>query len=317
MNWFKKCPTFLLLAVSGLIVTGIGMAGENTIYSGYSYDAGKEPALVLVMKGAGDRVWPWSPEESTRAVGGFVHNGPRREKVSVDTVSGPEPEAGPAGVSENTVSGPDAPPAEERAAYGFETVSEDYFDDAVFIGDSRTVGLFEYAGLENRADFFAKTSLTIYDVLTEPIVAVDDERKKITVGEALSERSYGKIYLMLGINEMGTGTIESFMDAYRQTVERIRELQPDAILFLQGIMRVSADKSAQDPIFNNPGINARNAEIAKLADQRDIFYIDVNETVCDENGDLNAQYTTDSIHLKAMYYSLWKQFLLEHGIVKE
>ena len=40
------------------------------------------------------------------------------------------------------------------------TVEDDYFADAVFIGDSRTVGMFEYGGLEEVSTFYASKGLT-------------------------------------------------------------------------------------------------------------------------------------------------------------
>lgn len=58
-------------------------------------------------------------------------------------------------------------------------------------------------------------------------------------------------------------------------------------------------------------------EIAMLANNHDIFYIDVNEVVTDETGNLNPEYTYDEIHLLGKYYSLWTDFLLKHGIKKE
>ena len=39
--------------------------------------------------------------------------------------------------------------------------------------------------------------------------------------------------------------------------------------------------------------------------------------VCDENGNLHGDWTFDQIHLKAKYYQVWKEFLLDHGIVRE
>ena len=48
-----------------------------------------------------------------------------------------------------------------------------------------------------------------------------------------------------------------------------------------------------------------------------LFYIDVNEVVTDETGNLNPEYTYDEIHLLGKYYSLWTDFLLKHGIKKE
>ena len=191
-----------------------------------------------------------------------------------------------------------------------------WFDDAVFIGDSRTQGLLEYGGVEDHADFYCKTSLTVYNLFEKPKAFIQDGNEKITLEEALTRHSYKKIYLMIGINEMGTGTQESFFEAYARAVYKIRELQPDAIIFLQGIMRVAEGKNASDPIFNNTNINIRNVMIETLANDRDIFYLDVNEAVCDENGNLHADWTFDQIHLKAKYYQVWKEYLLQHGIVK-
>ena len=178
----------------------------------------------------------------------------------------------------------------------------------MFIGDSRTVGLQDYTDLSEHADFYCETSLTIYKVLEENF------KGKGTILEALSKKSYGKIYLMVGINELGRGTTEDFMAKYTEVVDTLHELCPDAKIMIQGIMHVSEKKSSSDAIFNNSNISARNNAIATLADNVHFFYIDMNEAVCDENGNLNAEYTHDQIHLLGMYNDLWKQFLLEHGV---
>ena len=163
--------------------------------------------------------------------------------------------------------------------------------------------------------YYASIGLTVYDMFDTPIV--EENGAKITIEEALSKHQFGKVYLMIGINEMGTGTVDSFMKKYEEAVNHIRELQPDALIFLQGIMYVKQEKSETDPIFNNPAIKERNDRIAMLANNHDIFYIDVNEVVTDETGNLNPEYTYDEIHLLGKYYSLWTDFLLKHGIKKE
>ena len=199
----------------------------------------------------------------------------------------------------------------------FTQVQDSYFDDALFIGDSRTVGLYEYGGFQESTTFFAKTSLTIYDLFEEPEkFARLSDGKKATLEEALAERKFGKIYIMLGINELGRGTTESFFNVYADAVNRIRMLQPDAVIFIQGIMRVGEEKNNTDKIFNNTNINERNQAISLMADNRTIFYLEVNDAVCDENGNLISDYTFDQIHLKAKYYQLWKDYLFAHGIVR-
>ncbi len=194
------------------------------------------------------------------------------------------------------------------AEYEFTQVDESYFDDALFIGDSRTVGLRDYTDLSEHADFYCETSLTIQKILTENFPGLG------TIEEALAGKAYGKIYIMLGINELGLGTTENFMEKYTEVVDFLCEKAPQARIFVQGIMRVTGKKHHSDAIFNNNNINARNNAIATLADNEQIFYIDVNEVVCDEEGHLNTEYTYDQLHLLGMYNDLWKQFLMSHGV---
>ena len=194
------------------------------------------------------------------------------------------------------------------------TVEDDYFVDAVFIGDSRTVGMFEYGGLEEISTFYASKGLTVYRLFDADIVSVPGERKQITVEEALQQNSFAKIYLMIGINEMGTGTVESFLEKYQEVVTHLRELQPDAIIYLQAIIKVTAERSAKGDYITNEGITARNEGIARLADNEKVFFLDVNPEVCDESGGMIPDYTFDGVHLKARYIEIWKDYLKAHAI---
>ena len=99
-------------------------------------------------------------------------------------------------------------------------------------------------------------------------------------------------------------------------IGRVQELQPDAIIYIQSIMKVSEKRSGQGDYIHNEGITARNEAIAQLADNEQIFYLDVNPLICDETGGMVADYTTDGVHLKAKYIGIWKQFLKEHAILK-
>lgn len=197
------------------------------------------------------------------------------------------------------------------AEYAFVQVDESYFDDALFIGDSRIVGLRDYTDLSEHADFYCETSLTIQKILKE------DFSGKGTIEEALAQKDYGKIYIMSGINELGVGTTEDFMEQYTEVIDTLRAAEPGAKIFIQGIMRVTGKKNSSDAIFNNSNINARNNAIATLADNEQIFYIDVNEVVCDGEGNLNAEYTFDQLHLLGKYNDLWKQFLMAHGAAEQ
>jgi len=197
----------------------------------------------------------------------------------------------------------------------FEVVDESYFDDALFIGDSRVVGLGSYAGFPN-ATYAASVGLGIYTLLDKKFVQIEGSSQKQTVRDLLSQKQYGKIYIKVGANEMGTGTEERFRKTYREVVEEIISLQPNAVIFVQGVLHVSEKKSKGEKYINNANIDVRNEGLAELADGKRIFYLDMNYLYDDENGNMAANYTGDGIHLKAQYYGAWRQYLLEHGIVK-
>lgn len=337
MKWMKRYPLLLMLMVSGIVLAGTGLAGKQGIYKDYTYDGWKMPLSSLVFLGLHDGILPGIEQEGgpviaegllmEKSLDGDAMNENGKEGVSAaeDGANGDlngnlnEDSNAQGALSEKNAQDRDkgALAEEKERTYTFEKVTEEYFDDALFIGDSRTVGLQDYAGMEGRATFYCKTSLTIWDVLEKPIVKEEGQKQLLTVEEALTQNQFGKIYLMVGINELGRGNTELFMEQYAKVVNRIRELQPDAIIFVEGIMRVAGKKNASDAIFNNTNINEKNERIRELADNKDIFYIDVNEVVCDEEGNLNADYTSDEVHLKAVYYQIWKEFLLEHGIVRE
>ena len=195
----------------------------------------------------------------------------------------------------------------------FSTVDEHYFDDAVFIGDSRIVTLYDYAGWDN-ADFLCASGMTVYQVFGEPSKLFKDGNWTENIEDSLKKKTYGKIYLMVGVNELGTKNAEYYAEHYKEVVDHIRELQPDAIIYLQAIMKVTAERSAQGDYITNEGIEARNEEIAKLADDEKIFYLDVNPLICDETGGMVASYTYDGVHLKAQYIPIWLDFLKEHAV---
>ena len=220
------------------------------------------------------------------------------------------------GQEDEAVEAPVVEEPEEPEIYELESVTDDYFYGALFLGDSRTVGLSEYcAPLDERAQFYAKVSLTIFTLMDKEFIT-DADGVSISVDTALSREHYDKIYLMIGINEMGTGDTEYFYNAYAEVIDRIRALQPDAIIYIQSIMHVTEKKSSTERHINNTNIDLRNNAIATLANGHDIFYLDMNESVDGENGALREELTFDGVHLKAKSYELWYDYLRDHAVIR-
>ncbi|WP_026493928.1 GDSL-type esterase/lipase family protein [Butyrivibrio sp. XPD2006] len=330
MKILKKCPILVGIVVITIALSIVSLIFKDTVYAGYAdkYESGDIPLLALAFKGAIDEVYPWSDIQQEALLPQDVQTDEapespsQQEEVTTeqqaqDIQSEPEEAVYISGndVSGDSLSGNSVSGNSEDITYEFTEVDDDYFTDAVFIGDSRTVGLSEYCEpLDTRATFYAKISLTIFDVFKKEYIKTDEG--KISLEEALTRNQFGKVYIMLGLNEIGTGDSEYFKAAYAEVIGKIRELQPDAIIYIQGIMHVTAHKSDADKNFNNEKINARNAAIAELADNKTIFYIDMNEAVDDENGNLEAGLSFDDVHLKASSYERWHEFLLHNAIVR-
>jgi hypothetical protein len=302
---FKRYRLLAMLLLSTLILSLIGFAGKNTVYADNSIDLLKSPQLMVVFEGLKQGRYPWeilSYPSKTEEVSKEIEV--KKEEVPVTE---PVEEVEPASKEEVT-------PSQAQESNPFTKVDESYFDDALFIGDSRTVGLAQYSNWKNPV-YYADVGLTVYHVFDKEIAKVNDVT--MTIDQALQKQKFGKIYVMLGINELGRGTTETFAKKYEQVIGRIRELQPDAIIFIEGIMGVSKKKSDSDPVFNNKNIQERNAAIASLADNSTVFYIDVNQVIMDDSGGIPSDYTFDNVHLKAAYYSIWTNYLMEHGVIRK
>lgn len=187
--------------------------------------------------------------------------------------------------------------------------------NALFIGDSRTVGIMEYSGI-NDADFFCDTGMSVFNAeekrISVPTVG------KVTLNELLSNKKYDKIYIMLGINELGY-QFDSIINKYGDLIEYIKGKQPNAKIFIQANLHVSEERSKSDDYINNKGINKLNSKLSKFADNKTVFYLDANILFDDSNGNLSASKTQDNAHLYAKYYAEWGNWICQKTaeLVKE
>lgn len=296
--WFaiKKYRFVLFFLTAG--ISFLSFSDNWGVYGDPIRELGREWGLIF----AADRVS--TEEDFAQDTPGESTECPEEDffgDVLPENPGGPEPEK-------------ETQPEEKEPEKSWQTVEEEYFEDALFIGDSRTVGLRDYGNFGENTAFYASTGLTIFKLFTAEIVEKEGQRKKISVEEALGERQFRKIYLMLGINELGTGDVERFEKAYAEAVEHIRELQPEAVIYIQSIMKVTAERSEEGDYITNEGIVGRNEAICRLADGKNVFWLDVNEVITDETGGMNPEYTTDGVHLKAIFIPLWKEFLKSHAI---
>lgn len=190
-----------------------------------------------------------------------------------------------------------------------EPVEEDYFRDAVFLGDSRTEGLYLYGGMEE-GNFLYAVGATVESVFTKATQTT--EQGEVPMLDALAELSCGKVYVMLGVNELGWPQAEKFKEQYGKLIDRVREDHPETEVVIQSILPVSAKQEAKKTYVNNDRIQTYNAMLEELALEKGCPYLNVAEAVTGEDGCLTAELTSDGVHLNIKGCKLWVEYLKTH-----
>lgn len=195
-------------------------------------------------------------------------------------------------------------------------VDDEYFADAVFIGDSRTVGMMTYSGVKSH--YYAKVSLNIFSVLhTEFLTPPEGGDKQLTVLDALEKYPvFKKVYICFGINELGYNPT-AFINAYEYFLDRVMALLPDSTIYIQAIFPVTAEASARNRYgVNNDAIVRNNALLYELAEKKGVHFVNIYEKFAGEDGALDPSLTTDGIHLGKAGIVLQMDYLRSHTVAE-
>lgn len=189
------------------------------------------------------------------------------------------------------------PPYHEQAA------PDDYFEDALFLGNSLFEGLGIYSLVydENiaKATFDTATSMTIFGA-----------------GDYISDAAnggYGKIYIGLGLNEIGYDH-EAIREENKKAIDTIRAGNPDAIIYLFSLTPISKYRSENDSLYNNTNAAAISQVLREVAEEKECYFIDLVPVLAGDDGYLPSDVTSDGVHCVKEYYPRWYEYL-EHNYV--
>ena len=189
-------------------------------------------------------------------------------------------------------------------------VLNNYFDDAVFIGDSLTEGIKLYDIMSN-ATVLSHTGLGLDNIYTKEVVEQADGTK-ISVIDALElEENVGKIYILMGPNSIGYNK-ETFISKYGLIVDTVKQLHPDAIIYVQSMLPVTKSNNYK---LDNAVIDEYNLALIDMAEEKEVFYLDVNSALKGPDGALPTEASpADGMHFNATYYQKWFDYLKTHTV---
>ena len=285
-----------ILLVSSLIMAGIGAVIRCCLLEPLGIER-KEHLIALPFVLMTDEILRNQVERKLEEA-----NNPPVPETTVPEITVPVTEAPTEAPTEPSTE----PPTEPLPVYT--PVDESWFDDVLFIGDSRMTGL-KGLGRLGQADYFCAESMTIYGIRDASLS--DIRFPEQTLRSLLTSRDYGKIYIHLGLNELISGT-DAIMEEYEEVIEMLREYEPDAYIILMSCMSISAEK-ATSPNFPISELHALN-ECLRLRTEQEpetFRFCDVNSWAAGEEGYLREEITWDGCHLYGEDYKAWGQWILE------
>lgn len=202
----------------------------------------------------------------------------------------------------------------KKAAAKSKAVKNSYFDDAVFIGDSRTVDLMLFSPLgKTKARQYCDVGLSVGNLQKKYFVP--ENGKLIDPITAMKKHpKFNKVYIMFGLNELGYVSGEGFLKDYNKLVDNIRAANKNAVIYAHCILPVSHRKDGNDKIYTIDRVKRFNGYIKKAAEDKKLVYIDAYEEFTTYTGYLPDDAAPDGIHFGAKYCEGWFEYLKTHTV---
>ena len=192
-------------------------------------------------------------------------------------------------------------------------VDDSYFEDAVFIGDSRMQGFRNLSGI-TKGSFVTAVGMELENFYTDSQIAT--AAGNVTVLDALKNINFSKIYMMLGTNELGAYDMSQVGESYRQVLADIKQLSssPDPIVYVYSVIYVDEPLVTTGDYVNNTNVDAVNMEILKMCKEEGYHYINLNEVLSNGYHGLISGAAEDGIHLNTDYCKEWLEYTKTHYI---
>lgn len=170
--------------------------------------------------------------------------------------------------------------------------------DLVFIGDSITQG-WEGRGRNVWAKYYGKrnaVNLGIGGDRTQHVIWRLDNGNLYNISPKLA-------VVMIGTNNSGSNTPQQIADGITKIVEQLKTKTSKTKILLLGVFPRGAtpeDKRRQ--------VNEETNEIvSKLADDKQVLYLDIGEKFLEDDGTLTREIMPDLLHLSEKGYTIWAE----------
>jgi len=202
-----------------------------------------------------------------------------------------------------------APPAQAK-------VDSAFFDDAVFIGDSVTLKLSYYAassGKLGKAQFLTRGSYSASHAV-EDTMLLTYQGQDLSIADAVSATGATKVFLMLGMNDIGLYGIDKTIENWGVIVERIQTKCPNVTIYVQSMTPIWTGGEVGD--LTNANMDVYNEELKAFAENAGLDFIDVAPYMKDSTGGMATRYCSDNfVHVTDIGAAAWIRVLKAYDYV--
>ncbi|MCL2322661.1 MAG: GDSL-type esterase/lipase family protein [Oscillospiraceae bacterium] len=205
-------------------------------------------------------------------------------------------------------------------------VPPEYFDDAVFVGDSVSQGLRNYVayakdtlGIDyfGKAEYLTALDFGSYNALQGNCLPVY-KGEKIPVEDNIAQMDVKKVYILLGLNDIYLDT-DTVVKNYQEFINLILAKKPGLDIIIESVTPITrfeeSNPNKDNPYLTRANVNALNAAYKKMADKNGYYFLNVGSAVVDSEGYLPDEYSFDgTCHMRPEALELWINYLRTHII---
>ncbi len=205
----------------------------------------------------------------------------------------------------------------------------EYFDDALFLGDSLAEGFASYttATSIDNASFLTARSISPLSFINDGInsfgfIHFNELDSAVNAFEEVAKTKAKKVYVILGLNALASPSLtdEDILNGFNSFLDELKNTLPDSLIYVSSItpttktLQDSEKENGKD--FSGQRITSLNEQLALLCSLKGVHYLDVYPELIDENGYL-AYDGGDGIHLSPSGYSVWASYIISHTFYDE
>jgi lysophospholipase L1-like esterase len=180
----------------------------------------------------------------------------------------------------------------------------------LFVGDSITDWFYW-----QRGGNYDLTGKAVWDKTFAPLKAADFAIAGDTTQGALWRMQNGEldgfkaklIILMLGTNNINRNPNDEIVDGDRLIIEEFKKRQPQAKVLLLGIF--PRNMNPADPL--RATIKEINSKLEKLADNKQVYYMDIGNKFLTADGTLTTEIMADGLHPTPKGYQIWADAIID------